>query len=118
MFWNSLKTVGGLMAGCAAAKVTTNIIKEFTTRRMGVIFTPTGEGSKIVTLNIKQNSVEKAVMAVGTFVIASAVGTYVAKNVSQEIQEVEDLVKSLRADTDAAVEKAKHGYTVDYSKIK
>ena len=113
MAFEKAKLVGGLLAGATAGKVTSFVLEELTSKGTkivlndttgSVLVTPLSAGGIDVTasnrLNIKRGRVEKAVLAVGIFVISGAVASVVAKSVTKELDDVEQLIQEIRKDND------------------
>ena len=113
MAFEKIKLVGGLVAGAAAGKVTSYVLEELSSKGTkvmldattnSVLVTPLSDGLIDITnskhLNIKRGRVEKAVLTVGIFVISGAVASVVAKSVTKELDDVEQLIKEIRQDND------------------
>lgn len=106
-FFTTIKPICGWLAAGAAGKVTTDIIKEFTSGRTTVIMN-SKEDSRVYALGVSRNVVEKAVLSVGTFVIAGAVAAYVGRQVANEVDEIEELIAELRADTEEVLKEVQN----------
>ena len=113
MAFEKIKLVGGLVAGAAAGKVTSYVLEELSSKGTkvmldattnSVLVTPLSDGLIDITnskhLNIKRGRVEKAVLTVGIFVISGAVASVVAKSVTKELDDVEQLIKEIRQDNE------------------
>ena len=105
MAFEKTKLIGGLIAGACAGNVTSHILEELTARGTKIVCAP--GTSVLITdisaepgLRIKRGHVEKAVIAVGVFVISGVVASVVAKSVTKELDDIEQLIREIGKDND------------------